>query len=89
MSKIVTIGQIQKNKSAVKIHTLLDSDGLLLEFVQITEGKVHDFTAAKTMNIPEGSYLVIDRAYHDFELEQYNCYNNKGIRFVTLKKNKC
>ena len=82
--KLFPWARFRKNKGAVKIHTLLDSDGFLPEFIQITEGKVHDFTAAKTMNIPEGSYLVIDRAYHDFK--QYNCYNNKRIRFVTRKK---
>jgi putative transposase len=66
------------------MHTLLDSDGILPEFLEMTDGKVHDATVAKKLRIPPGSYLAIDRAYHDFE--QYNIYNNNNIRFVTRKK---
>jgi hypothetical protein len=76
--------RFRKNKGAVKLHTLLDTDGPLPEFLEITDGKVHDSTVAKTLNIPPGSYLAIDRAYHDFK--QYNTYNNNNIRFVTRKK---
>ena len=76
--------RFRKNKGAVKLHTLLDADGPLPEFLQITDGKVHDSKVAKTLTIPPGSYLAIDRAYHDFE--QYNVYNNNNIRFVTRKK---
>jgi hypothetical protein len=36
------------------------------------------------MPIPKGSYLVIDRGYHDFE--EYNMYINNNIRFVTRMK---
>jgi len=76
--------RFRKNKGAVKLHTLLDTDGILPEFLEITDGKVHDSTVAKRVTIPPGSYLAIDRAYHDFE--QYNVYNNNNIRFVTRKK---
>jgi hypothetical protein len=76
--------RFRKNKGAVKIHTLLNVDGPLPEFLKITDGKVHDSTVAKKLNIPPGSYLAIDRAYHDFK--QYNSYNNNNIRFVTRKK---
>ena len=76
--------RFRKKKGAVKLHTLLDADGPLPEFMEITDGKVHDATVAKQFNIPSGSYLAIDRAYHDFE--QYNVYNNNNIRFVTRKK---
>jgi hypothetical protein len=82
--KLFPWARFRKNKGAVKLHTLLDSDGTLPEFLEITDGKVHDATVAKGLTIPPGSYLAIDRAYHDFE--QYNIYNNKNIRFVTLKK---
>ena len=76
--------RFRKNKGAVKLHTLFDTDGYLPEFLEITNGKVHDATVAKKLTIPPGSYLAIDRAYHDFE--QYNMYNNNNIRFVTRKK---
>jgi IS4 transposase len=76
--------RFRKHKGAVKLHTLLDADGPLPEFLEITDGKTHDSTVAKRLTIPPGSYLAIDRAYHDFE--QYNAYNNNNIRFVTRKK---
>jgi putative transposase len=62
----------------------MQADGSLPTFVQMTDGKVHDTTVAKEMDIPKGSYLVIDRAYHDFK--QYKSYNDNEIRFVTRKK---
>jgi hypothetical protein len=82
--KIFPWARFRKNKGAVKLHTLLDTDGALPEFLRITDGKVHDSTVAKKLKIPPGSYLAIDRAYHDFK--QYNIYNNNNIRFVTRKK---
>jgi IS4 transposase len=82
--KLFPWARFRQNKGAVKLHTLLDTDGPLPEFLQITDGKVHDSTVAKTLTIPPGSYLAIDRAYHNFE--QYNVYNNNNIRFVTRKK---
>ena len=82
--KLFPWARFRKNKGAVKLHTLLDTDGPLPEFLEITDGKVHDSSVAKRVTIPPGSYLAIDRAYHDFE--QYNVYNNNNIRFVTRKK---
>ena len=82
--KLFPWARFRTTKAAVKLHTLLDVDGPLPTFLEITDGKVHDSTVAKRIDIPEGSYLAIDRAYHDFE--QYNSYNDKKIRFVTRKK---
>jgi putative transposase len=82
--KLFPWARFRKTKAAVKLHTLLDVDGPLPTFLEITDGKVHDSTVAKRVDIPEGSYLAIDRAYHDFE--QYKTYNDNRIRFVTRKK---
>ena len=82
--KLFPWARFRKAKGAVKIHTLLDADGSLPVFIEMTDGKVHDSTIAKKLNIPQGSYLAIDRAYHDFE--QYKSYNDNNIRFVTRKK---
>ena len=62
----------------------MQADGSIPTFLRITDGKVHDTQIAKEVPIPKGSYLAIDRAYHDFE--QYKCYNDNEIRFVTRKK---
>jgi putative transposase len=76
--------RFRKNKSGIKLHTLLKADGALPAFIRITEAKMHDGNAAKEMPVPKGSYLVFDKAYHDFE--QYKQYKNRNIRFVTRMK---
>lgn len=73
-----------KQKRAVRLHTLLQADGALPVFMNITDGKVHESQIAKSVPILSGSYLAIDRGYHDFN--QYNVYINSNIRFVTRMK---
>lgn len=57
----------RSTKSAVKIHTLLDLKTLIPEYVFITEGSVHDVNILDNISLPGGSYLIMDRAYVDFE----------------------
>jgi hypothetical protein len=82
--KLFPWARFRKTKAAVKIHTLMQANGSLPTFLKITDGKVHDSKVSKEITIPPGSYLAIDRAYHDFN--QYKSYNDNNIRFVTLKK---
>ena len=67
-------------KGAIKIHTLLDYEGCLPNFVIITDGKVGDATAAKLIDIPTNSVVVADRAYESFEL--LSQWDGKSIKFV-------
>ena len=76
--------RFRKTKSAIRLHTLMQADGSLPVFLNITDGKVHETKVAKSVPIPKGSYLAIDRGYHDFD--QYNTYINNNIRFVTRMK---
>ena len=62
----------------------MQADGSLPVFLNITDGKVHESQAVKSIPIPKGSYLAIDRGYHDFK--QYNVYINNNIRCVTRMK---
>ena len=55
-------------KEAVKMHTLLDYDSLLPEFVNITDGKVTDNKAAFDIEINPFSIVVADRGYCDYSL---------------------
>ena len=78
--------RFRKAKSAVKLHTLLQADGLIPRFIVITDGKKHDAPAARRMDIPEGSVVVFDKGYHDFTF--YNLLSSRKIDFVTrLKSN--
>ena len=78
--------KFRKTKGAVKIHVGLDHNGLLPSFLTITDGKTHDITAARALQLPKGSILVVDRGYTDYTW--YNQLNSNGIFFVTrLRKN--
>lgn len=76
--------RFRKTKAGIRIHTLLDSDGLLPVFLTITDAKVHEAKQVDSMPIPRGSYLAIDRGYHDFK--QYKAFTDGDIRFVTRMK---
>ena len=80
--------EFRKTKAAVRLHTLLDSDGILPVFLMLTDAKAHESKQVKDMPIPKGSYLAIDRGYHDFD--QYKTFTDNDIRFVTrMKTNAC
>lgn len=84
--KLFPWARFRSTKAGINIHTLMQADGSLPVFLNITDGKVKDITAARLMDFPEGSYLTFDRGYHDFDL--YKHFKDKKIRFVTrLKKN--
>ena len=78
--------EFRKKKGAIKLHVGLDHNGLMPAFMSITEGKCHDIQAARSIELPTGSILAVDRGYNDYEW--FNSLNNKGIFFVTrLKSN--
>lgn len=74
----------RKAKGAVKLHTVLDYDGLLPVFVDMTDGKTHDVQVAKTIEFPKGSVLLMDRAYLDFAW--LGVLDSSGVFFVTRMK---
>ena len=76
--------RFRKTKAAVKIHTVLQADGLLPTFLHISDGKTQDSMAARELNIPKGSFVVFDRGYNDFCL--FKSFTDNNIRFVTRKK---
>lgn len=72
------------SKGAVKLHAVLDYDGCLPVFAQITEGDVHEINVAHKIDFPKGSVIVADRGYVDYKwlkvLDSRNCF------FVTRAK---
>jgi len=82
--KLFPWARFRKSKAAVKIHALLAADGTLPEFINITDGKVHDLTALDRLPIPPHSFIAFDRAYHCFRT--YKAFQENNIRFVTRMK---
>ncbi len=72
------------SKGAVKMHTLLDFDGNLPAYVNITEGKTADNKGAYDIPLLKGSVIVADRFYNDFPL--LNIWDSSQIYFVVRHK---
>jgi hypothetical protein len=77
-------------KGAVKIHTVLDHDGLIPVFADISNGRMHDSRAFKNMLsdhpslFPEDCWVVMDRAYNEYL--SFGEMTEKNIWFVTRIK---
>jgi len=71
-------------KGAIKMHTLLDFDGNLPAYINITDGKTPDNKGAKDIPLLRGSVIVADRFYNDFPL--LHIWDSKGVFFVVRHK---
>lgn len=71
-------------KGAVKMHTLLDFDGNLPAYINITNGKTADNKGAHDIPLLKGSVIVADRFYNDLSL--LNIWDSKEVFFVIRHK---
>ena len=71
-------------KGAVKLHTLLDYDGNLPAYVNITNGKTADNKGAYDIPLLKRSVIVADRFYNDFSL--LNIWDSNDVFFVIRHK---
>jgi len=78
--------KFRRAKGAVKLHLLLDHDGYLPTFCLMTEGRVHEINVARTLELPSGAVVVMDRGYVDYLW--LDALDAQGVFFVTrLKEN--
>jgi hypothetical protein len=82
--KIFDWAKYQKEKGAVKLHTLLDYDGCLPTYLHMSEGRQSDVKHAKYLLLPSKSVIVMDRGYLDFKM-LYG-WNEGKVTFVTRIK---
>lgn len=85
--KLYDWAKFRRTKGGIKLHTLLNNDSLMPEFVSITEARVTDIRAAKTLvDIPKNCVLIMDRGYYDFKW--FQSLTKRGVTFVTrIKEN--
>lgn len=76
--------KFRRTKGAVKLHLVLDHDGLLPEFALITNGKKSDIKVAHRMHFPAGAIVVFDRGYNDYSW--FESLAGDGVYFVTRMK---
>jgi len=72
------------SKGAVKMHALLDFDGNLPAYVNISNGKTADNKGAYDIPLLKGSVIVADRFYNDFSL--LHIWDSRGVFFVVRHK---
>lgn len=58
-------------KGTVKLHTLLDLDMKIPDFIHITDGKQTDAKSAFEIPVSQGEVIVADRGYQDFKLLRF------------------
>lgn len=81
-------------KGAVKLHALLDYDGNLPAYINITNGKTADNKGAYDIPLLKRSVIVADRFYNDFSLlyvwdsnEVFFVIRHKeNLKFTTVKE---
>ena len=71
-------------KGAIKLHMVLDHDGYLPIFADLTEGRVHELNIANKLKFPSGTIVVMDRGYIDYTL--FERWTKEGVFFVTRTK---
>lgn len=76
--------QYRRTKGAVKLHLLLDHQGLLPSYAVITEGRVHESRVARALRFEPGTIVVFDRGYNDYGW--FAALDQQGAFFVTRMK---
>lgn len=76
--------KFRRTKGAVKLHTLLNLQGDIPEYILISDGKLHDVNVLDHLLPMPGAYYVMDRGYLDFE-RLYVLHQAKSF-FVTRSK---
>lgn len=76
--------KFRHTKGAVKLHAVLDHDGLLPTFIDITDGKTHEVNIGREIKLSKGSIITMDRGYIDYQWFQE--LTDQGVFFVTRAK---
>jgi hypothetical protein len=78
--------EFRQKKGAIKLHVGLDADGHLPVFMDMTKGKEHEINWARTLQLPKGSFVCIDRGFTDYRW--YSDLTANAVFFVSrLKSN--
>lgn len=78
--------RFRRTKGAVKMHTLLNLQGNIPEFILISDGKLHDVNVLDYLVPAPGAYYVMDRGYLDFT-RLYELHQAKAYFVTRAKKN--
>lgn len=74
----------RKNKAGIKMNTVLDHEGYVPVFADISKAKTHESRMAKSLSLPKGSIVTFDRGYINYSW--FRLLGEKSIFFVTRLK---
>jgi len=74
----------ERNKAAIKLHTLLDLRGNIPAFIHISDTKMGDVQILDILPVEAGAFYVMDRGYLDYA-RLYRMHQ-RGAFFVTRAK---
>lgn len=75
-----------KRKGGVKVHTLIQSDEDVPCLVRLSSAAAHDSPFLKEISLPEGSILVFDKGYNDYN--QFQKFADEKVTWITrMRKN--
>jgi IS4 transposase len=76
----------RKTKAAIKLHTLLNLQGNIPDFILISDGKMHDVNVLDHLFFIAGAYYTMDRGYLDFK-RLYKIHQAKAFFMIRAKRN--
>jgi len=76
--------KFKTRKGGLKLHTLLDHDGYIPNFIRVTPAKVNDVIEGRKFKFNKGDTLLFDKGYFDSDWFYKLC--KQGVFFVTRIK---
>lgn len=76
--------EFRQTKGAVKLHMVINHEGYLPVFADLTTGKTHEINVARRLRFPKGSVVVFDKGYNDYAFFAGFCEDE--VFFVTRAK---
>jgi hypothetical protein len=73
-----------RKKGGIKVHALMDAFSGVVEFVRMTEARVHDKQFLPSLKLLPQSFVVFDKAYNLYV--QYAKWTKQQVWFVTRMK---
>jgi len=78
--------EFRKKKGGIKLHTLLDLQGSIPTFIEITKALVHDVNVLDLLIPESGAFYIMDRGYLDFE-RLFNLHKTGAYFIIRAKHN--
>jgi DDE family transposase/uncharacterized protein DUF4372 len=70
-----------RKKGGAKAHVMINAQHDVPAFIDLTEGKVQDLNFLNKVPVPEGSTVVMDRAYVNYS--KFKQWDKQSIRWIT------